>query len=73
MREQRPTEPNTWLYRENADGSRQWGRAVAMPDRSPLWHEATEAEYEQWQALHPEAEADDADEPADGDTRAPGE
>lgn len=57
MIRQLPAEPCTWLYKDYADGTRLWAREVSHPDGAQLWAQATEAEYEQWQAEHPAAEA----------------
>lgn len=52
---QKPTEPNTWLYKDIEDGERLWAREVVLAnEQTERWKEATEEEYEAWQKEHEE-------------------
>ena len=51
-RQQRPTPPNEWLYKEYDQNDRVFASAVYLPDGEPDWDECTNEEKEQWEHEH---------------------
>lgn len=55
-REQYPSNPSNWLYKDYEGGERQFTKYVRLGKNAKLWAECTQEEKDQWEREHPEPE-----------------
>ena len=53
MREQRPKNPDNWLFRDLSEDNRIFSKVVYLGKNDTEWDECTNKEKEAWEAAHP--------------------
>ena len=53
MREQRPKNPDNWLFRDSSEDNRLFKKKVYLGKNDTEWDECTNEEKEAWEAEHP--------------------
>lgn len=53
MREQKPKNPDYWLYRDLSEDNRVFSKKVYLGKNDTEWDECTNKEKEAWEAAHP--------------------
>lgn len=53
MREQRPKNPDNWLFRDTSEDNRLFKKKVYLGKNDTEWDECTNEEKLAWEAAHP--------------------
>ena len=59
MREQKPKNPDNWLFRDSSEDNRLFKKKVYLGKNDTEWDECTNEDKLQWEAEHPVPEPEE--------------